>query len=58
MGGPDTLWARELARKVPRQFLHAARLAFVHPMTGESLKFQAPLPSELEAVAQWAREVA
>jgi 23S rRNA pseudouridine1911/1915/1917 synthase len=58
MGGPDTLWARELARKVPRQFLHAARLAFVHPMTGESLKFQAPLPSELEAVAKWAREVA
>jgi 23S rRNA pseudouridine1911/1915/1917 synthase len=58
MGGPDALWAKELARKVPRQFLHAARLGFSHPVTGETLKFQSPLPSDLEAVAQWARETA
>jgi 23S rRNA pseudouridine1911/1915/1917 synthase len=57
MGGRDAVWARELARKVPRQFLHAGRLAFVHPATGESLEFQAPLPPDLEAVTQWAREL-
>jgi len=32
-----------------RQFLHAARLAFEHPFTGERLELAAPLPAELEA---------
>jgi 23S rRNA pseudouridine1911/1915/1917 synthase len=32
-----------------RTFLHAARLAFKHPRTGEELSFEAPLPEELEA---------
>ncbi len=32
-----------------RQFLHAARLAFVHPFTGELLELESPLPAELEA---------
>jgi len=30
-----------------RNFLHAARIAFVHPRTGERLEFHAPLPAEL-----------
>ncbi len=34
---------------LPRTFLHAARLAFDHPITGNPLKFEAPLPSELDA---------
>nr|HID14280.1 RluA family pseudouridine synthase [Anaerolineae bacterium] len=33
-----------------RHFLHAARLRFVHPATGEAVEFEAPLPSELAAV--------
>jgi 23S rRNA pseudouridine1911/1915/1917 synthase len=32
-----------------RQFLHAARLAFPHPFTGERLEVASPLPPELEA---------
>jgi 23S rRNA pseudouridine1911/1915/1917 synthase len=32
-----------------RQFLHAARLAFDHPFTGERLDLESPLPAELEA---------
>jgi 23S rRNA pseudouridine1911/1915/1917 synthase len=32
-----------------RQFLHACRLAFPHPMTGELLEVTAPLPADLEA---------
>jgi 23S rRNA pseudouridine1911/1915/1917 synthase len=30
-----------------RQFLHAARLAFVHPFTGERVEAESPLPDEL-----------
>jgi len=31
-----------------RQFLHAARLAFEHPFTGEQLDLESPLPPELD----------
>ena len=55
MSGPARLWARELARRVPRQFLHATELAFAHPVTGEPVRFRAPLPDDLAAVASWAR---
>jgi 23S rRNA pseudouridine1911/1915/1917 synthase len=30
-----------------RQFLHAARLAFAHPFTGERVEVESPLPGEL-----------
>jgi 23S rRNA pseudouridine1911/1915/1917 synthase len=33
--------------RLGRQFLHAERLAFRHPRTGERVSFRAPLPSEL-----------
>ena len=33
-----------------RHFLHAARLRFTHPATGEEVEFKAPLPPELAAV--------
>ena len=32
---------------LPRHFLHAHRLAFVHPITDEHLEFQSPLPPDL-----------
>jgi len=32
-----------------RQFLHAARLAFSHPLTGVDLDVQSPLPEDLQA---------
>jgi 23S rRNA pseudouridine1911/1915/1917 synthase len=34
--------------KLGRNFLHAARLEFIHPVTGKALKLEAPLPKELE----------
>ncbi len=34
---------------LPRQFLHAWRLCFDHPRTGERLCFESPLPPRLEA---------
>jgi 23S rRNA pseudouridine1911/1915/1917 synthase len=38
-----------------RQFLHAARLAFVHPVTGEAIDVSSPLPSDLAAALTAAR---
>jgi 23S rRNA pseudouridine1911/1915/1917 synthase len=35
---------------VPRVFLHAAELGFVHPATGEDLSFTSPLPTDLAQV--------
>ena len=35
---------------VPRPFLHAERLTFTHPVTGERVSFESPLPADLEAV--------
>jgi 23S rRNA pseudouridine1911/1915/1917 synthase len=34
---------------LPRQFLHAAGLAFVHPVTGEPIDVSSPLPEDLVA---------
>ncbi len=31
-----------------RQFLHAARLSFAHPVTGEAVDVSSPLPSDLD----------
>jgi 23S rRNA pseudouridine1911/1915/1917 synthase len=38
-----------------RQFLHAARLAFPHPFTGEPIDVSSPLPEDLEAALELAR---
>lgn len=40
---------KELARSgLKRMFLHARSLTLPHPLTGETLKLEAPLPAELE----------
>jgi len=39
-----------------RQFLHAHRLAFRHPVSGERLSFESPLPPDLAAALEAARE--
>jgi 23S rRNA pseudouridine1911/1915/1917 synthase len=38
-----------------RQFLHAARLAFAHPFSGERVEVESPLPPDLEATLARAR---
>jgi 23S rRNA pseudouridine1911/1915/1917 synthase len=48
-------WAEELERRTSRQFLHAAELVFMHPVSGERMRFRAPLPADLAEVVQWAR---
>lgn len=41
---------RRGAIAAPRQFLHAWRLGFAHPISGQPLTFEAPLPADLEMV--------
>jgi 23S rRNA pseudouridine1911/1915/1917 synthase len=38
-----------------RQFLHAARLAFEHPLTGEQVDAESPLPPDLASALERAR---
>jgi 23S rRNA pseudouridine1911/1915/1917 synthase len=35
-----------------RQFLHASKLSFTHPFTGEELHFESPLPPDLSKVLE------
>ena len=48
--------ARDALRALGRPALHAARLAFVHPATGERLAFEAALPPDLLGVLARLRE--
>ncbi len=43
--------ARPPGLDLPRQMLHAHRLSFTHPVTGESLSFTAPVPEDMRALA-------
>ena len=47
----DVVYGRA-SKLVPRQFLHAWRLAFRHPIDGRDLSFETPLPDDLEAALQ------
>jgi 23S rRNA pseudouridine1911/1915/1917 synthase len=55
MGGKVRPWAKTLSRRVERQFLHSWRLSFEHPVSGESMRFEQPLPTDLRTCAEWAR---
>lgn len=47
----DPLYAtRRIAARAPRLALHASRLAFIHPLTGEAVEVVAPLADDLEAL--------
>lgn len=50
----DPVYGGAAAAGMARQALHAARLAFDHPVTGQSLVFRAPLPPDFAAaLAHW-----
>jgi 23S rRNA pseudouridine1911/1915/1917 synthase len=46
----------EALRAFPRQALHAARLALEHPVSGESLEWNAPLPADMQGLLAVLRE--
>lgn len=42
----------------PRQALHAAEIGFIHPKTGEEMRFEASLPDDFSALKNQAKSVA
>ena len=48
----DREYGREDLYGLRRQFLHAARLAFAHPVTGERVDLASPLPADLAAALE------
>ncbi len=44
--------ARVFELQVGRQMLHAERLGFIHPMSGEQMIFSAPIPSDMQQVLE------
>jgi len=50
----DPLYGRPHELGLERQFLHASRLAFTHPFTGERVEVESPLPEDLQTAARMA----
>lgn len=48
----DRQYGRAGTSLIRRQALHAARLAFAHPTTGERVTFEAPLPEDMRALVE------
>ena len=58
LGNPvlgDKIYAPRLAKDFPRQMLHAWKLSFSHPRTGEWMNFEAPLPDDFRQAIAAAR---
>ena len=52
----DPVYGDAGALGLERQFLHAHRLRFTHPFTGEEVDVASPLPADLDEALQRARE--
>jgi 23S rRNA pseudouridine1911/1915/1917 synthase len=46
---------RECAKRINRQALHAQRLEFTHPRTGERVQFVSPIPQDMKDVLECLR---
>jgi 23S rRNA pseudouridine1911/1915/1917 synthase len=53
----DETYGGAMRYGLERQFLHAHRLAFEHPLSGEQLSFQSELPDDLAAALGAARKL-
>ena len=51
----DRMYGRPGELGLERQFLHAARLAFIHPFTEERVDVESPLPPDLSVALALAR---
>ena len=44
--------AREALQRLNRQALHAAELGFIHPVSGQRLRFESPPPADMQALLE------
>ena len=50
----DLTYGGSVSEFIQRQALHACRLTFVHPMTGQQMMFSSVLPNDMKAaLAHW-----
>jgi 23S rRNA pseudouridine1911/1915/1917 synthase len=47
----------QVVKSAGRQMLHAWRLGFTHPKTGQWMVFEAPLPEDMEQVVKQIRQL-
>jgi len=50
MFGPERPLARRMLEMLPRQALHAARIEFVHPVTGEDVSCESALSADFDCI--------
>ena len=55
--GSRKAFMRNLFARLPHQALHAAELGFEHPVTGEALRFEAPMHDAMAHVVERVRSV-
>ena len=55
-GSPGRFPRHPLLDSFPRQALHAARLGFTHPVTGEWLLFESPVPEDFAGLLEGLRK--
>lgn len=48
----ERVYASGRASAAPRQMLHAWRLTFPHPVTGETMSFEAPVPDDFRSLVE------
>ncbi|HET6489286.1 MAG TPA: RluA family pseudouridine synthase [Syntrophales bacterium] len=51
----ETPEMRAVVKKLTRQALHAGRLSFAHPVTGQEMTFESPLPEDMDEVIRYLR---
>jgi 23S rRNA pseudouridine1911/1915/1917 synthase len=49
---------RNTVQQFPRQALHATRLGLHHPMTGEALAWEVPMPADMSSLLETLRQAA
>jgi 23S rRNA pseudouridine1911/1915/1917 synthase len=57
-GRPGSIYdplLKECVKRIGRQALHAQRLEFNHPRTGERVQFVSPIPQDMREVLEWLR---
>jgi 23S rRNA pseudouridine1911/1915/1917 synthase len=54
----DSSWLTAQLKAISRQMLHAWRLGFIHPHSGEDMTFESPIPTDMVTVIEKLRRIA
>ena len=55
MSGTIRAWAQEMERRAYRQLLHSSDLRFLHPISGEEMRFHVQPPPDMASIVRWAK---